>query len=222
MLIIFDLDGTLLNTIDDLAAAANQALHTCGLPERSVQECRQFVGNGVSKLLERALPQGACTPAVLSKMQDAFFSYYDAHLTDYTQPYPHVLELLQSLQKSGIKLAVASNKYQRATEKLMRYFFPHISFVSVLGQRENIPTKPHPQIVQDILQIANESKARCLYVGDSDVDMQTAQNAGVKACAVTWGFRSRETLTKYNPAYLVDEPSQILLLPEIQGYNQRA
>ncbi len=209
MLVIFDLDGTLLNTIDDLAAAANHALSACGFPARSVEECRQFVGNGVAKLLERALPQGHKTPGNLAAMREAFFAYYDAHLTDKTRPYPGIKELLINLQARGIKLAVASNKYQRATERLVRHFFPQISFTAVLGQRENIPVKPHPQIVEDILTLAHETPAHTLYVGDSDVDMQTAQNAGVRACAVTWGFRSREVLTAYEPFALVDFPQDI-------------
>lgn len=222
MLVIFDLDGTLLDTIDDLAAAANHALSVCGFAVRSVEECRQFVGNGVTKLLERALPDGRKTSENLAAMHEAFFNYYDAHLADHTQPYEGITQLLTHLQARGIKLAVASNKYQRATERLIQHFFPQISFACVLGQRENIPEKPHPQIVQDILTAAHETPENTLYVGDSDVDMQTAQNAGVKACGVTWGFRSREVLSAYKPAYLVDEPVQILLLPKIQRNNHGA
>ncbi len=211
-LIIFDLDGTLLNTIDDLAQAANAALLACGLPSRTVEECRQFVGNGVSKLLERAVPETKRTPDVLIRMHREFFSYYDTHLTDKTLPYPGIEALLAVLQKRGVKLAVASNKYQRATERLIRHFFPQISFVAVLGQRENVPVKPHPHIVQEILQTASEPAESCLYIGDSEVDMQTAQNAGIKACGVTWGFRSREVLAAYHPAALVDHPQGIAAL----------
>ncbi len=210
MLLIFDLDGTLLNTIDDLAAAANHALAACGFAPRSVEECRNFVGNGVAKLLERALPESAHTPENLARMRTAFFTYYDAHLWDYTQPYADMKEVLESLQKRGVKLAVASNKYHAATQRLMAHFFPQISFAAVLGQREGVPLKPHPQIVQDILSAAQETAVHTLYVGDSDVDMQTAQNAGVKACGVTWGFRPRETLAAYQPAYLIDKPQQLL------------
>lgn len=211
MLVIFDLDGTLLNTIDDLAQAANAALVACGLPARTVEECRQFVGNGVSKLLERAAGPDNRTPDILARMHREFFAYYDAHLTDKTRPYPGIETLLTALQARGIKLAVASNKYQRATERLIRHFFPQISFVAVLGQRENVPVKPHPHIVQEILQTAHETASTCLYVGDSEVDMQTAQNAGVKACGVTWGFRTREVLAAYHPAALVDHPQDVLL-----------
>ena len=210
MLVIFDLDGTLLNTLDDLSAAANYALAACGFPARTVDECRQFVGNGVSKLLERALPHGQQTPENMLRMKTAFFAYYDVHLADFTQPYCGVPELLRALHARGVKLAVASNKYQRAAERLISHFFPSVSFAAVLGQREGVPVKPHPQIVQDILAAAGQTPAKALYVGDSDVDMQTAQNAGVKACGVTWGFRPRELLAAYQPAYLVDTPHQIL------------
>ncbi len=210
MLVIFDLDGTLLNTIDDLSAATNHALRVCGFAPRTVDECRQFVGTGVRKLLERALPYGQQTPAHVARMKDAFFAYYDVHLTDFTRPYNGIVQMLCALQARGIKVAVASNKYQRATERLVQHFFPSIAFAAVLGQREGVPTKPHPQMVFDCLARANESMSTTLYVGDSDVDMQTAQNAGVKACGVTWGFRSRDVLAAFHPAYLVDTPHQIL------------
>lgn len=210
MLVIFDLDGTLLDTIDDLSAATNHALQKCGFAPHTVDECRQFVGNGVTKLLERALPPGQQTPQNMARMKTSFFAYYDVHLADFTRPYPGVAQMLVALQARGVKLAVASNKYQWASERLIRHFFPHITFAAVLGQRENIPTKPHPHIVFDVLAAAGETAAHTLYVGDSDVDMQTAKNAGVKACGVTWGFRLRESLVVYHPAYLVDTPHQIL------------
>ena len=212
MLVIFDLDGTLLNTIDDLAAAANHALVACGFPARSVEECRQFVGNGVTKLLERALPLADCTAENLTRMREVFFSYYDAHLWDQTLPYSGIADVLTELQTRKIKLAVASNKYQSATERLVEHFFSNIQFAAVLGQRENIPVKPVPQIVEDILQASQEPKSYCLYVGDSDVDMQTARNAGVKACGVTWGFRSWEVLAADKPTYLINHPQELLVL----------
>lgn len=219
MIVIFDLDGTLLNTIDDLAAAANYALSACGFAKRSLEECRQFVGNGVTKLLERALPKGLCTPQHMAAMRTAFFTYYDRHLTDQTHPYAGIETLLAHLQERNIQVAVCSNKYQHATTHLINHFFPQIKFVSVLGQREDLALKPAPQMVEEILRISQGKKENCLYVGDSEVDMLTAQNAQVKCCGVTWGFRSREILATYRPAYLVDSPAQILLLPEIQGNN---
>lgn len=219
MLVIFDLDGTLLNTIDDLATAANHALKVCGFPLRSVEECRQFVGNGVTKLLERALPVGSCTPENIARMRDAFFAFYDVHLADQTRPYEGIVALLSSLQARQIQLAVCSNKYQAATSRLVKHFFPTIDFVSVQGQQDGVPVKPHPQMVRNILTQAQATPSDCLYVGDSDVDMQTAKQADVKACAVTWGFRPREVLAAYEPAYWADTPAQILLLPQIQRNN---
>ena len=216
MLIIFDLDGTLLNTLDDLASAANYALTACGFPARSVEECRQFVGKGVTKLLERALPEGAANEQTVARMREAFFTHYDEHLADQTLPYAGIQKLLSDLQSRHMQLAVCSNKYQRATSRLIAHFFPTIHFAAVQGQVEGIPVKPHPQMVHEILRAAQVTCENCLYVGDSDVDMQTAQNAGIKACAVTWGFRSQEVLAAYHPSHFVDEPAQILLLPEIQ------
>lgn len=211
-LIIFDLDGTLLNTIDDLTDAVNYALWEYGFAPRSVDECRQFVGNGVAKLMERALPDHVRTPENLERMCKLFFSYYDEHLWDKTRPYAGMKSILAALQARGIKLAVASNKYQSATERLIEHFFPQIPFAAVLGQRENVPAKPHPQIVQDILAAAGETPEHVLYIGDSDVDMQTAHNAGVKACAATWGFKPREVLAACGPDYLIDTPQELVNL----------
>ncbi len=211
-LVIFDLDGTLLNTLEDLAAAANEALRENRFPLRSIEEIQQFVGNGVSKLLERALPDGQKTSENLIRMKQDFFAYYDAHLWEHTVVYPGILELLETLQQQSIQLAVASNKYQQATDRLVTHFFPSIRFSAVFGQRPNVPVKPHPQIVQSILRVAAVSAEDALYVGDSAVDMQTAQNAGVKACGVTWGFRSREELADYHPELLADTPQRILTL----------
>ncbi len=210
MLIIFDLDGTLLNTLDDLTDAVNYALWEYGFAPHSVDECRILVGNGVTKLIERALPEKARTSENIARLRGLFFTYYNDHLWDKTRPYAGMRGILEALQTRGVKLAVASNKYQAATERLIQHFFPHISFAAVLGQRENVPVKPHPQIVQDILAAAHETPAHTVYVGDSDVDMQTAQNAGVKACAVTWGFRTPDVLAQYSPAYMIDKPYQLL------------
>lgn len=211
-LVIFDLDGTLLDTIVDLAAAANAALQEKDYPIRSQEECQRFVGNGINKLLERALPEGHRSAEEVEALRPAFFAYYDQHLTDATRPYPGIPELLHKLQTRGIKLAVASNKYQQATERLIQHFFPDISFVAVLGQREGIAVKPAPAIIEEILWVAGTPKDKVLYVGDSDVDMQTAHNAGIRVCAVTWGFRTREELSAYQPDFLADAPIDIEMM----------
>ena len=211
-LVIFDLDGTLLDTIADLAASANYALKTLGFPPRGEEECRSFVGNGVTKLLERALPDGAKTPENIEKMRAVFQAHYDKHNADATSVYPGIMDVLKTLNSRGVKLAVASNKYHSATEKLIKHYFPEIPFCCVLGARDHVPVKPNPQIVFDILRAAQTPKEAVLYVGDSDVDMQTALNASLRACAVLWGFRSREQLAPYNPSCWAGKAQDILKL----------
>ncbi len=209
-LVIFDLDGTLLNTLEDLSAAANAALVCCGFATRTREEIQSFLGNGVVKLLMRALPVGQQTPENIARIKQSFFIYYGTHLWDYTQPYDGIVALLGQLQHRKIKMAVASNKYQLATERLIKHFFPQVPFYSILGQREGHPIKPHPAVVQDIFTQAKVDPAEVLYVGDSETDMQTAANAKVRACGVLWGFRSREILESYSPTYLISHPQELL------------
>ena len=209
-LVIFDLDGTLLNTIADLAAATNYALAKLGYPIHPEQAYFQFVGNGINKLFERALPEFARTSENIRKMRDLFVPYYDAHNADKTVPYKGIAEVLKNLQARGVKLAVASNKYQAATEKLIAHYFPEISFVAVCGQQDGFPLKPDAALVHYIMQEAQVPAEHTLYVGDSNVDMQTAKNAKVDACAVLWGFRSREELAAFAPAYMISQPADLL------------
>lgn len=209
-LVIFDLDGTLLNTIADLAASTNQALQVLGFPIHPVEAYKYFVGNGINKLFERSLPENERTDENIQKVRSLFVPYYDAHNTDLSEPYEGIVDLLQSLQSRGIMLAVASNKYQVATEKLIKYYFPTIHFVSVLGQREGIPVKPDASIVIDSIIAAGVKKEETLYVGDSDVDMQTAQNANVEAVGVTWGFRPACELEAFLPRYIANKAADIL------------
>lgn len=211
-LIIFDLDGTLLNTIDDLAMATNHALAENGYPTHPVEAYNFFVGNGINKLFERALPEEARTPENVQLIRASFIPFYDAHKLDLTRPYDGIPELLKTLRDNGVKLAIASNKYQLATEKLVNYYFPDTPFIAVFGQRENVPIKPDPTVVEDIRRLVNAEQAETLFVGDSGVDMLTAQHAGVTAVGVTWGFRSAEELRTYNPDYLVAKPDDIRLL----------
>ena len=209
-LVIFDLDGTLLDTIADLAESANHALKQLGYPTRDVEMIRTFVGNGVNKLLFRALPDEEKTEENMMRMRTHFIPYYDAHNADLSAPYPGIVALLEELQAKGLMLAVASNKYQEATVKLVKHYFPMIDFVEILGQREGINVKPDPTIVFDILKKADVSKEETLYVGDSGVDMQTAINAGVDAVGVTWGFRSRTELEGFHPMGLIDKAEELL------------
>ena len=209
-LVIFDLDGTLLDTIADLAESANYALKQLGYPTHNVETIRTFVGNGINKLLERALPAHEQTEENVMRMRSHFVPYYDIHNADLSSPYPGIVSLLEDLQAKGILLGVASNKYQAATVKLVKQYFPTIDFVEILGQREGINVKPDPTIVFDILQKTDVSKEDVLYVGDSGVDMQTAINAGVDAVGVTWGFRPRAELESFHPMGLIDEASELM------------
>lgn len=208
-LVIFDLDGTLLDTLADLAESTNEALSLNGFPRHAIGEYKFFVGNGINKLFERALPEGAKTEANIQRVRKAFLAHYDVHNTDLSRPYPGIPALLEELQNAGVRLAVASNKYQAATCKLIAHFFPAIRFAAVLGQREGVPAKPDPAIVCEILTLTGVEPADALYVGDSGVDMQTALQGGVTACGVTWGFRPRTELDSFRPAYIADRPVQI-------------
>ena len=208
-LVIFDLDGTLLDTIADLAESTNHALKQLDYPTHDVETIRTFVGNGINKLLERALPLQEQTEEKVMLMRSHFVPYYDAHNADLSSPYPSIVHLLEDLQGQGIMIAVASNKYQEATVKLVKHYFPTINFIEILGQREGINVKPDPSIVFDILKKANVNKEEVLYVGDSGVDMQTAINAGVDVVGVTWGFRPRTELEGFQPMGLIDKAEEL-------------
>ena len=208
-LVIFDLDGTLLNTIADLAQSTNHALQTLGYPVHDTAAYRFMVGNGINKLFERALPEGEKTEANVLRVRAAFIPYYNQHNADLSAPYDGIPQLLDKLQSQGLQLAVASNKYQSATEQLIAHYLPTLSSRAVLGQREGVPTKPDPTIVHQILEATGITAADVLYVGDSGVDMQTARNAGVTACGVTWGFRPRTELEQFAPHHIVHFPDEI-------------
>lgn len=208
-LIIFDLDGTLLDTIADLAAATNHALQACGYPVHPTDAYRYFVGNGIDKLFERALPETERTPDNIGRMRSFFIPYYTVHNADLSRPYPGIPALLSFLQQQGVLLAVASNKYQAATEKLIRQFFPAVRFTAIFGQREGVPTKPDPQVVLDIMQQADVRPEEVAYIGDSSVDMMTGRNAGVTTIGVSWGFRPRAELEAYGPAFIADTAKEL-------------
>lgn len=209
-LVIFDLDGTLLNTIDDLAAAVNHALALHGYPLHAVEKYPDFVGNGIDKLLERALPCEVRTEEEVLKIKRDFVSYYDKYGTSMTRPYEGIKNLLATLQQQGIMLAVASNKYQTAALHIVNHYFGEIKFEAVLGQRDGVPKKPHPAIVNEILSIAQVGADDALYVGDSDVDMITAYSAGVESVGVSWGFRSEENLREAHASHVIHHPDELL------------
>lgn len=207
MTIIFDLDGTLLNTIDDLGYACNHALAQAGYPTHRIDQYPRMVGNGINNLIRRALPETERTEENVLKVRAFFVPYYDAHNCDFTRPYEGIPELLNMLKSQGHLLAVASNKYQAATEKIVTHFFPGI-FDVVLGEREGIPRKPDPQIVYDILAQSNDRQV--LYLGDSLVDRDTALHAQVPFVACSWGFVPREQLLEAGVSRLIDHPAALL------------
>ena len=209
-LVIFDLDGTLLDTIGDLAVACNAVLALRGLPQHSYEEYCHFVGNGIMRLVARALPEEHRTPYTVAAVRADFVKYYTEHIDAYTKPYDRIPELVAGLVRRGVRIAVASNKFQAGTEKLVRLFFPDVPFAAVFGQREGVPLKPDPAVVEEILSLTGAAKERVLYVGDSGVDMQTAAAAGVRSVGVTWGFRDREELVESGAAHIVDKPAEIL------------
>lgn len=209
-LVIFDLDGTLLNTIADLGEAANHALARAGYPVHAISSYPYFVGNGVRKLLERVLPEDARTDEKINLLHGYFTEYYDAHMADRTQPYPGIPELLDRLRERDIKVAVASNKYDSAVKKLISRFFPDTEWAAVEGQKPGVPVKPDPSIVFGILSKVAVPKSEVLYVGDSGVDMETARRACVTSCGVTWGFRTESELKKQYAENIVRKPSEIL------------
>ena len=211
-LAIFDLDGTLLDTVADLANATNQALAQCGYPTHPTDAYYQFVGNGINKLFFRALPEEARTEENVMRIRSLFVPYYNEHNADDSRPYPGVNELLRTLQAQGVQVAVASNKYQQATAKLVHHFFPNIHFAAVYGQREGVAIKPDPAIVADILSDTGISRADTIYIGDSGVDMQTARNAEVESIGVSWGFRSVEELIDNGAEHIVHHAGEIAAL----------
>ncbi len=211
-LVIFDLDGTLLDTRADIASACNHALRSCGFPERPIEDYNTLVGRGIYNLFRQAMPENMRSDENVMRMKNFFVPYYDRHIADRTAPYPGIIEMLDRLAAIGVTFAVASNKYQAGTEALVEQFFSRYDFVSILGQRDGYPIKPSPAIIEEIMTTVHDISAEeVVYCGDSDVDMQTGNNAGVRTVGVTWGFRSQEELAAYNPWFLADTPEEIAL-----------
>ncbi len=209
-LIIFDLDGTLLDTREDIANACNHALEMCGCPPRRLEEYNMLVGRGIMNLFRGALPEGMKSEETVLKMRSHFVPYYNEHIDDCTRPYPGIMEMLDTLSASGISFAVASNKYQEGTEALVKKYFGAYDFACILGQRDGRPIKPDPEIVREAMTAAGASPEETVYCGDSDVDMQTGMNAGVRTAGVTWGFRTREELSAYGPWILAERADEIV------------
>ena len=207
---IFDLDGTLLSTLGDLAASCNYALRSNNMPERTLDEVRQFVGNGVKKLMERAIPDGLANPGFEKTYAD-FRRHYMEHNLDTTCPYDGVMELLEELHRRGKKVAVVSNKFYAATQELCRHFFGERLVPVAIGEREDIRKKPAPDTVVEALRQLGSTASESVYIGDSDVDIDTARNSGMPCISVLWGFRDKAFLLAHGATTLVEHPEEILL-----------
>ena len=207
--VIFDLDGTLLNTLDDLAASTNRALAHFDLPQRSLEEVRQFVGNGVEKLIRRAVPDGTGESLILDCL-DWFKKDYMVHMRDHTAPYPGILELLKQLKDNRCKAGVVSNKFDGAVKEHCREHFDGLLPVAI-GERPGTQKKPARDLVDLCIAELGVRPDHCVYVGDSDVDIQTAANAGLPCLSVSWGFRNRDFLLAHGASVIVDTPEELLL-----------
>ena len=205
--VIFDLDGTLLDTLEDLKKATNYALKFCNMPERTLDEVRRFVGNGVRNLMIRAVPDGESN-SEFERAFAIFKEYYGQHCNDATKAYDGIPQLLQELKDRGYALAIVSNKIDSAVQDLNHKYFPQVDVA--IGDRENLRRKPEPDSVNLALDVLNKTKQEAIYVGDSDVDLQTAQNAGLPCISVLRGFRDKEFLIEHGATVFVKKPMEII------------
>lgn len=206
--VIFDLDGTLLNTLEDLTDAVNHVMRQFNYPEHTIEEIRSFVGNGIKLLIERSLPDGKDNPE-FDKVFSEFKSYYTSHCRIKTRPYDGIMELISILHEQGYKLAIVSNKNQSAVTELNNiYFSDYIS--TAIGEKEGVRKKPAPDTVIKALSELCISSDDAVYVGDSDVDRETAENSNMDCISVTWGFRDRKLLESLNPYAIIDKPAELL------------
>ena len=209
-LFVFDLDGTLLDTLEDLKDSLNYALEKSGYPTRSLEDVRRFVGNGIRKLMERGVPDGTENSAIDNVHKD-FTKHYAVHCADKTKPYDGILELLHTLRAAGCKTAVVSNKADYAVQELCGQYFDGL-FDFAIGERKDIQKKPAPDAVYEVLRQLNMEKSHSVYIGDSEVDIETARNAGMDSIIVDWGFRDREFLLEKGAEIIISKPEEILFI----------
>ena len=207
---VFDLDGTILDTLDDLSDSLAAVLRRAGLPERTREETRRFVGNGIRLLIERAVPEGTEQNKTDAVYAD-FLSYYGAHCAEKTAPYPGIAEMLRALRSAGIRTAVVSNKADGPVKTLVARYFPAL-FDAAVGEREGIRRKPAPDALFEVIRLLGVSPDGTVYVGDSDVDIETAKNAGIPCLSVAWGFRSRDFLFRHGATVLIERPEELTAL----------
>lgn len=208
--VIFDMDGTVLSTGEDLAASVNYALEKFGYPKRTLEEVLSFVGNGVAVLIDLALPEGKNNPQFDEVLQ-TFKTHYAANCAVQTKPYDGILEMLAKFKEKGYKLAIVTNKFYKAAQELNDQYFKDLIPVAI-GEQEGVRKKPAPDTVLLAIEKLDSTLEESIYVGDSEVDIETAQNAGMDCILCTWGFRRREDLMKYNPKYVADKPMDIFTI----------
>lgn len=207
-LVIFDMDGTILNTLDDLKDSLNVTFRHFGFPERSLEEVRSFVGNGIGKLIERAVPDGLSIKEKEAVLE-YFTDYYGAHSQDKTRPYDGIVDAIREIRTHGIKTAVVSNKIDFAVKDLVERFFCGL-FDYSLGESVGLNRKPHPDMVNKVLSEMNVDKSRAVYIGDSEVDIMTASNSTLPIIAVSWGFRDKDFIRSKGAEIIVDSPKELL------------
>lgn len=206
-LAIFDMDGTILNTLEDLKNSTNYALRAHQLPERSMDEVKSFVGNGIRKLIERAVPQGSSIE-IIDKVYETFKIYYKEHSADLTRPYEGIPELLRKLKAAGILTAVVSNKADFAVQDLVRDYFDGL-FDEAIGEQKGMRVKPYPDMVEELLRRVRVTKEEAVFIGDSDVDYETSRNCEMDVIMVAWGFREKEFILACGAPFVVDTPEEI-------------
>ena len=205
--IIWDLDGTLLNTLEDLMNSVNYALTNHGMPHITLEQTRRFVGNGVGKLVERAVPQGTDKSEELQILSE-FKEHYEVHSMDNTKPYEGMVELLRELKKEGYKLAIVSNKIQSAVAELAEIYFPGLIDVA-MGETPETPKKPAPDMIYKALELLGVTEDEAVFLGDSDVDVATGINSGLNMITVLWGFRDRDELVEAGAKIFVEKAEEI-------------
>lgn len=210
--VIFDLDGTLLDTVEDIAISVNHVLEHNSLPKHNLDDYRQFVGRGIGKLVEQATPEHLHSESFLRKIYSEVIAEYSKNLDHYTKPYLGITELLDGLAEKNIRMAILSNKAHEFMDDVVQSYFTNWQFEVIFGARKNVPTKPNPYSVFEIMQIMRLLPAEVVYVGDTDIDMQTANAAGVYPVGVAWGFRKREELIQNGAKLIIDYPHELLKL----------
>lgn len=207
-LVIFDMDGTILNTLEDLANSLNYALVRSGFAERTISEVRSFVGNGIRKLIERGVPRGTSNELIEKVLAD-FTEHYKLHCSDNTRPYDGIIELLTELKKQGLLIAVVSNKADYAVQLLCEEYFPHL-FNAAVGEKNGVRKKPAPDSVNEVLRQLKVQKCEAVYIGDSEVDIETARNAELECISVDWGFREHDYLVQKGAEKIITSPQEVM------------